>query len=98
MYKEFAEFTGALYADKVMLAGLTEIEIAALKGEKNRLDHKGFNPDYKDIDGLTPIELTATIDGLLAQEPNDKVLILMLVHGKWLKYNHPDFMDKPIDN
>ena len=90
--------TGCLYADgKVTLQGLTEIEIAAIKKEKNRVDHRGFNPtDDPDQEGLSTEQLSAILTGLATQEPNDKMAIFSQPQLKWAKRHHPDFMDKEL--
>jgi hypothetical protein len=86
MYTEHADFSGASYVDgKVQLVGLTEQEIADSPREKNRIDKLDLSTD----------ELTVIIDGLAAQEANHIMGVLSKPQGKWLKYNHPDFMDKP---
>jgi len=101
MYTAHSEFlgTGASYVDgKVMLKGLTEAEIAEFDGEINRVDHMGFNPtDDPEQEGLSTAELTYIIDQLAAQDPNETLGILSKSQGKWLKVNHPDFMDEITD-
>ncbi len=101
MYTVNADWTGALYGDgKVTLVGLTEEQILASPRVKNWINHKGFGPSGelpKDEtqEPLSATELSDMISGLLAQDPNDIMGILSKPMGKWLKYNHPEFMDKP---
>jgi len=91
--------TGCIYADgKVTLEGLTEDELIAKGKRVNWLNRKGFNPtNDPEQQGLSTTELTYIIDQLVAQDPNMDILALGGVQGKWIKYNHPDFMDKPSD-
>jgi len=96
MYKEHSEFlgSGASYVDnKVLLKGLTEPEIAKFKGDVNRIDQLGFNPDDDtEQTGLSTAELSGIMTQLAEQDPNDKLGVLSIVQGKWLYANHPEFM------
>ncbi len=96
MYTVNADWTGALYADgKVTLVGLTEAQIAVSTREKNRVDKLGFNPtNDPEQGGLSTAELSATIDTLVAQDPNLKMLILSQAQGRWLHVSHPLFKPK----
>ncbi|MCP3659584.1 MAG: hypothetical protein GY830_04375, partial [Bacteroidetes bacterium] len=84
MYTPFADFLGeaASYVEgTIKLKGLTGSEIASYEGSVNRLDAMELNNE----------QLSAMIDGFLAQAPNDVLGVMSLAQGKWLHANHPSF-------
>ncbi len=84
MYTPFADFLGeaASYVnDTIKLKGLTESEVASYTGDVNRIDAME----------LTNEQLSAMIDGFLAQAPNEVLGVMSLEQGKWLHANHAAF-------
>ncbi len=98
MYTVNSEFlvSGAKYVEgKVTLKGLTEAEIVEYKGDVNRIDHKGFNPDNDpEQEGLSTEQLSTMMTGLANQEPNTVLGVLSIPQGKWLYANHEAFKPK----
>ena len=77
---------------------LTAIEPVGFTGTTIDLSLQGFietpNPDDPDEVGLSPTELTATVDNMRAAEATGALVILSKPQGKWLRKNHPAFMPK----
>lgn len=97
MYKEFAQPIldnhpeAAQYDNQALV--LTGTMPKNFTGEINHLHELGFNEsgDSEQV-GLSPVELTAIVDGLRLQEPNEMLAMISKPQGKWLYKNHEAFM------